>query len=128
MTSNLEYRITRELSRGAKMVGTDFKIIGKRIGAGNFGEVRMGKCVRKTTDNIGAGLQNSSDGLLCMAKHGERVAVKIERIVHAKGVSGTIRLQHEYEMLRELHNVANRPKATPVKVPGMLYTRFQLKQ
>ena len=81
MTTNLEYKISRELSRAGKMVGPDFKIIGKRIGAGNFGEVRIGVHVPS----------------------GERVAVKIERIVHAKGVSGTIRLRHEYEMLRKLH-------------------------
>ena len=122
MTSNLEYRITRELTRGAKMVGTDFKIVGKRIGAGNFGEVRMGKCVRKTDSIGGLNNRNSSNDLLCpLAKQGERVAVKIERIVHAKGVSGTIRLRHEYEMLRELHNVANTPRGTPSKVQGNVH-------
>ena len=44
-------RITRELSRGGKMVGPDFKIVGKRIGAGNFGEVRLGKCTAVNGSN-----------------------------------------------------------------------------
>ena len=52
------------------------------------------------------------------ASSGERVAVKIERIVHAKGVSGTIRLKHEYEMLKEIYAVTNGKKTQGKKVPG----------
>ena len=44
--------------------------------------------------------------------------MKIERIVHAKGVSGTIRLKHEYEMLKEIHAVTNGKKTQGKKVPG----------
>ena len=51
------------LSR-SRTVGTEFKIVGKRIGAGNFGEVRIGQHIPT----------------------GEKVAVKIERIVQPKGV------------------------------------------
>ena len=63
------------------MVGSEFKIVGKRVGAGNFGEVRIGVHIPS----------------------GERVAIKIERIVHNKGISSTVRLRHEYEMLKRLH-------------------------
>ena len=44
--------------------------------------------------------------------------MKIERIVHAKGVSGTIRLKHEYEMLKEIHAVTNGKKTQGKKVSG----------
>lgn len=66
----------------AKMVGPDYKIVGKKIGAGNFGEVRLGVHVPT----------------------GEKVAVKIERIVQGqKGPCSTIRLRQEYEMLRLIY-------------------------
>lgn len=66
----------------SRMVGPDFKIVGKKIGAGNFGEVRLGVNV----------------------KTHEKVAVKIERIVEGqKGPSATIRLRQEYEMLRLIY-------------------------
>ena len=66
----------------SRMVGPDFKIVGKKIGAGNFGEVRLG-------------VNNKTN---------EKVAVKIERIVQGqKGPSGTIRLRQEYEMLRLIY-------------------------
>ena len=52
------------------------------LGAGNFGEVRLGI-------NI---------------KTNEKVAVKIERVVQGqKGPSGTIRLRQEYEMARLIY-------------------------
>ena len=65
-----------------RMVGTEFKIVGKKIGAGNFGEVRIGENVRT----------------------GEKVAVKIERIAQPKGVTASVRLQHEYDMLRKVYH------------------------
>ena len=46
-----------------RMIGPDFKIVGKKIGAGNFGEVHVGENVHTK----------------------ERVAVKIERIAQPKG-------------------------------------------
>ena len=71
-----------------RMVGPDFKIIGKKIGAGNFGEVRLGLNV----------------------KTNEKVAVKIERIVQSQKGCGngpsactTIRLRQEFEMLRLIY-------------------------
>ena len=65
-----------------KMVGTKFKIVGKKIGAGNFGEVRIGKNVLTE----------------------EKVAVKIERILQdQKGLCATIRLKQEYEMLKLIY-------------------------
>ena len=64
------------------MVGTKFKIVGKKIGAGNFGEVRIGKNVLTE----------------------EKVAVKIERILQdQKGLCATIRLKQEYEMLKLIY-------------------------
>lgn len=45
------------------IAGSEYKIVGKKIGAGNFGEVRLGESV----------------------KTGEKVAVKIERIINPKG-------------------------------------------
>ncbi|XP_059086697.1 casein kinase I-like [Tigriopus californicus] len=65
-----------------KMVGKDFRIVGKRIGAGNFGEVRIGENTQTH----------------------EKVAIKIERIANPKGVSATIRLKHEYDMLRKIYH------------------------
>lgn len=41
------------------MVGPDFRIVGKKVGAGNFGEVHVGENVHT----------------------GEKVAIKIERIL-----------------------------------------------
>jgi serine/threonine protein kinase len=62
-----------------RMIGPDYRIVGKKIGAGNFGEVRLGVDV----------------------KTGEKVAVKIERMVQGqKGPCGEIRLRQEFEMLR----------------------------
>ncbi len=76
-----------------KMVGSDFCIVGKRIGAGNFGEVRLGKNVRT----------------------GEKVAVKIE-ISECPGKGGggggggpggaaaSVRLRHEFDMIRRIYH------------------------
>ena len=76
-----------------KMVGSDFCIVGKRIGAGTFGEVRLGKNVRT----------------------GEKVAVKIE-ISECPGKGGggggggpggaaaSVRLRHEFDMIRRIYH------------------------
>ena len=50
--------------RRPRSIGTEFRIVGKRIGAGNFGEVYLGENV--TT--------------------GQKVAVKVERDSQPKGV------------------------------------------
>ncbi len=52
------------LSRDGVITGSNFRIIGRKIGAGNFGVVQMG--VNTAT--------------------GQKVAVKIERIANMKGV------------------------------------------
>ncbi len=73
-----------------RKVGADFRIVGKRIGAGNFGEVRIGENVRT----------------------GEKVAVKIELTDSEKSSSnnnhhhpaGLVSLRHEYEMLRRVYH------------------------
>ena len=52
-----------ELLASNRMVGPEYRIVGKKIGAGNFGEVRLG-------ENINTG---------------DKVAVKIERILNPKG-------------------------------------------
>ena len=83
----------------SRMVGPDYKIIGKKIGSGNFGEVRLGINVH-------------SD---------DKVAVKIEKIMQGSVntffptlfhfitfVSGAkkgpnVRLRQEYEMLRFIY-------------------------
>ncbi len=56
-------RVSDHLSPDGVIIGSDFRIIGKRIGAGNFGEVRIGE--NKTT--------------------GQKVAVKIEREADMRG-------------------------------------------
>lgn len=77
--------VTALLAPDRIVEGSNFKIVGKRIGAGNFGEVRIG-------ENIDT--------------H-DKVAIKIERTYYqtSKGAkNATVSLKHEYDMLRKIYH------------------------
>ncbi|QQP58550.1 Casein kinase I isoform gamma-2, partial [Caligus rogercresseyi] len=78
-----DFKISEALG-GNRMVGSHFRIVGKKIGAGNFGEVRLGK-------HIGTN---------------EVVAVKIDKNFQNKSEkkSPDIQLRHEYDILRKLYH------------------------
>ncbi|XP_040583913.1 casein kinase I-like [Lepeophtheirus salmonis] len=78
-----DFKISEALGRN-RMVGSNFRIVGKKIGAGNFGEVRIGK-------HIGTG---------------EKVAIKIDKNYDYKSdkKSVDIQLKHEYDILRKIYH------------------------
>ena len=61
-SSRSSLKLSSLLSSSRQVGGSEYKIVGKKIGAGNFGEVRLGEHCRT----------------------GDKVAVKIERILNPK--------------------------------------------
>ena len=76
------FKVTERLAHDRALEGSDYRIVGKRIGAGNFGEVRVGMNVRT----------------------GEKVAIKIEISSEGNSTSKAAlkaRLRLEFQMLSE---------------------------
>lgn len=84
-----------------EILGGRYKVIGGRLGVGNFGEVRLGLDTKTKTRSQKFVQKTQQKTPFC------RVAVKIERPIKKKSKNAITQLQNEYNILSILNRDGN---------------------